>query len=90
MRPSLVRLERGDEGHRWESVAAEGDSIRQMLDLVRSMRFSNQKELAVALGVPPGTVSKWKQRAIREGRTTEAELKECLATAYADSPAASF
>ncbi len=90
VRAAVVRLENGDKGHQWASVAAEGDSIRQMLDLLRSMTFSDQKGIASAMGVPGGTVSRWKSRAIREGRVTDAEWRECLTTAYAESPTAAF
>lgn len=62
----------------WISTAAEDARIDALLDLVRSCEYRNQRELAGALEVSPGTVNKWKAKAVELRRITLVEWDECL------------
>ena len=91
VRAAVVALELNAAGRLgWASQPAECDAVRQVLVLVRSGKHSSQKELAAALGVSEGQITKLKGRAIREQRITNEEWKECLAGAYAANPTAAF
>jgi KaiC/GvpD/RAD55 family RecA-like ATPase len=66
---------------RWESQGL--DELGELVQLVRSLDFGSQKQLAERLGVSPGEVSKRKKRAVQGGLITAQDWGECLGQAIA-------
>jgi len=71
-----------DDNSRW--VTSDNplpENLRVFLETLRSGLHSSGGEIAAALGVSKGTVSKYKAKAIAGGWLTEDEYRECLALA---------
>lgn len=62
----------------WSSEISEGSRIDRMIFLAQSLDFANQSELAKAMGVAKGTISKWLTKAIYEKRVSRSEFDKWL------------
>lgn len=71
----------GESVARWKITDKDVGLMWQMLELVRSETCATQKELAEALQVSAPTLSRMKQRVMREGRITDREWRERLKAA---------
>lgn len=63
---------------RWHVMDTESG---MMLAMVRSKQCPTQRELAEALGTSPATLSRMKQKAMKEGRITKKEWDALLKAA---------
>ena len=94
--PALVRLWTpvGHGASVWSAAPAESDMVRRMIAEAQTGHHTTQRELAKALDIAPGTLSKLKQRAERDGRLARGGLAELLDDAAgqknADDPKAAF
>jgi DNA invertase Pin-like site-specific DNA recombinase len=79
--PMHVILEQVDGDTRWQHNATQSPVLRQLVERVRSMDYSTQREVADAVGISPGEVSKRKREAIKASLITEREWDECLKVA---------
>lgn len=68
-----------DGGTGWGWEVSESDQLSRMLDALRTAEYPTQAALAVALKVTPGTLSKWKARAMNLKMISDAEWNQCLA-----------
>lgn len=61
-----VRLDTGTDetSAQWHFETSEVEHLRMLVAAVKSRKYPTQKDLAEALDVAPGTVSKWKRAAI--------------------------
>jgi KaiC/GvpD/RAD55 family RecA-like ATPase len=61
-----IRLDTGKDGApaKWYFETSEVEHLRKLVAAVKSRKYATQKDLAEALDVVPGTVSKWKRAAI--------------------------
>lgn len=78
--PLNVILEQA-ENSQWRHSATHAPVLRQLIELVRSMDYATQKEVADAAGISPSEVSKRKRDAIKASLITEREWDECLKAA---------
>ena len=67
------------EGGEWQCGFNETGPEAQIVIELRTLTYRNQKELAKALGISQGEVSKKLKNAISVGMITEAEKKACFA-----------
>lgn len=66
---------------RWHVMDTESGMMLAMLEMVRSKQCPTQRELAEALGTSPATLSRMKQKAMKEGRITKKEWDALLKAA---------
>jgi transcriptional regulator with XRE-family HTH domain len=57
---------------------SEEASLAELVREVKSLKHATQDELAEALGVAKGTISKWRRKAIAAGLISEGEWAGCL------------
>ena len=69
--PEGETLKRGDL--RWVCGRAEDTRLEELVELVRTGEFKNQKELAAAFGVSTGAMTTWKTKAVGHGHITAEE-----------------
>ena len=74
-----VRLVKDGTGQRrWEATESADDEIRKLLIAVRTCGYSNQKEIAAAIGWDTSKVSRTKNKAMSDGRIKKEEWDRCL------------
>lgn len=66
---------------RWHVMDTESGMMLAMLEMVRSKQCPTQRELAEALGTSPATLSRMKQKAMKEGRISKKEWDALLKAA---------
>ena len=74
---SFTDFETGEKVALWECEEDESKATDLTIRLLQSGKYVNQPELAKALGVVQGTVSKRLTRACRKGELTPQEIKAC-------------
>tara|TARA_R110001583_G_C5664731_1_gene409944 strand:+ start:4114 stop:5130 length:1017 start_codon:yes stop_codon:yes gene_type:complete len=82
VRPLTVRLETKGEKVAWSMADAPSEGItgnlQRYVEEVRSCMHATGGDVAEALGVYGGTVSKRKKEAVKQGLITEEEIKDCF------------
>lgn len=76
--PLSVSLQQSGNSSQWRHTATEAPALRNLVELVRSMDYGKQSDLALAAGISNGEVSKRKRKAINAGLITDREWDECL------------
>lgn len=72
----------GNGGNCWGHEAAEREELAELLEMVRSLQYATQGELAEALGISQGELSKRKGRATTALKLiTSEEWADCLTAA---------
>ncbi len=65
----------------WHYETTEAEELGELVELVKTLNYVKQAELAEALGISPGELSKRKARAIVLKLITEEEWNGCLSQA---------
>jgi hypothetical protein len=77
-RPFRARLVREGDKTKWAAEPLEDDRIGKLVRLVQECTYPDQKALATALGVEPGTISKWKTKAFAKRLIDREEWDTCM------------
>ena len=77
----ILSVDTQGKAARWHVMDTESGMMLAMLEMVRSKQCPTQRELAEALGTSPATLSRMKQKAIKEGRITKKEWDALLKAA---------
>lgn len=79
MRPLKVKLDEDATGQpKWTWEQSEDAQLCELVAKLKSIEYPTQQALAESLGVTPGTLSKWKAKAIAQGLVKVAEWDQCL------------
>lgn len=77
----ILSVDTQGKAARWHVMDTESGMMLAMLEMVRSKQCPTQRELAEALGTSPATLSRMKQKAMKEGRITKKEWDALLKAA---------